>query len=682
MRQWLLLAAITAGMLWIASSVQPRYRVQDFFPTDTPERDTFEQVRDSFGRDDRTAIIVLEHTRPLDPELLAAIDRLGLALAERPDVARVFSPAEARVVSEDETGRPVLRRAADVPFAIAEEALRRAPYLNTLLSADRQVAVVGAVMPDDRLDYISRRTLRDALLTLTADYPGTVHLAGYPIHRVVLSETVRAESLRLYPIVLGVMALVLFIGLRSAVGVLAPIVVAAVASVWTAGLMGLTGLPPNILSPGVYVVVAVISVADAVHLLVRRDVQRLIMPCLLTTATTAIGFGALALSGIPMIAHFGLQVAMGVCAAYAVTFLAVPPLLRRAGAAPVQPAVLGLLDRWTTRRPRTIAAAGLVVIGVAAAAAPSIPVNSPLLADLDEDHPVRQTYTLLEERMGGVLPIDVLLTGDHIYDKATLDKVAAFTDRVRRHPDVLNAVSVVDLMQRFGPLLRKVPDAEITSLLPTALLLAHDETRVWVDDETDLMRIRLRVSNLGTDEAFALFADLDAAHQEIFGAPAQLTGQGYLGQTVNRALVDHFQTGFLVALAAVMLLVFVGLRSARLSAAAILPNLLPLAAVIGAMALFGIELRYTSALVLTVVFALAVDDTIHFLAATHAGDVSSAFTHAGPPILLTSAVLGCGFAVLLFSSFLPTQVMGLMLAVTACAAIIGDLLLLPALLRL
>lgn len=55
---------------------------------------------------------------------------------------------------------------------------------------------------------------------------------------------------------------------------------------------------------------------------------------------------------------------------------------------------------------------------------------------------------------------------------------------------------------------------------------------------------------------------------------------------------------------------------------------------------------------------------------------------AGRAILLTSLLLAVGLGILFFSDFIPTRLFGELTCVTILAAIVGDLVLLPALLNL
>ena len=96
-------------------------------------------------------------------------------------------------------------------------------------------------------------------------------------------------------------------------------------------------------------------------------------------------------------------------------------------------------------------------------------------------------------------------------------------------------------------------------------------------------------------------------------------------------------------------------------------------------------------LLFCIVFGIAVDDTVHFLARYHeerrAGlgpreAAARTIETAGRAMACMSAVLAAGFAVLLLSSFSPNRVLGLLLPVTVLLGLLGDLVLLPALLVL
>jgi predicted RND superfamily exporter protein len=88
---------------------------------------------------------------------------------------------------------------------------------------------------------------------------------------------------------------------------------------------------------------------------------------------------------------------------------------------------------------------------------------------------------------------------------------------------------------------------------------------------------------------------------------------------------------------------------------------------------------------------VVVDDSVHVLAAyqRHAlveNDVQAAIRHAvtdvGRPVVITSLLLATGFLVLVLGSFEPSRQIGQVVALVVVAALLADLLLLPALLSL
>ena len=95
-----------------------------------------------------------------------------------------------------------------------------------------------------------------------------------------------------------------------------------------------------------------------------------------------------------------------------------------------------------------------------------------------------------------------------------------------------------------------------------------------------------------------------------------------------------------------------------------------------------------TSLIASIAIELAVDDTIHYLYRYNREfkkdldkdrSLRNSILHVGRPVLFTTISIGLGFAVLLFSSFKPTSIFGLLMVITMLAAVIGDLLILPAL---
>ena len=86
---------------------------------------------------------------------------------------------------------------------------------------------------------------------------------------------------------------------------------------------------------------------------------------------------------------------------------------------------------------------------------------------------------------------------------------------------------------------------------------------------------------------------------------------------------------------------------------------------------------------------IVVDDTIHFLhtfkdemrrRGDYAQAIEATLLQKGRPIVLTSMALFFGFSVLIFSNFMPVVHIGFLMVLLMATALVGDLIVLPAIL--
>ena len=119
------------------------------------------------------------------------------------------------------------------------------------------------------------------------------------------------------------------------------------------------------------------------------------------------------------------------------------------------------------------------------------------------------------------------------------------------------------------------------------------------------------------------------------------------------------------------------------------PNVFPVVLIFGAMGLWGITVDIGTMMTASVAMGVAVDDTIHFLTWFRAGvrrglprkeSILLAYDRCATAMTQTTLIGGLGLAVFAFGTFTPTQRFGTLMLVLLAAALIGDLIFLPALL--
>ena len=135
------------------------------------------------------------------------------------------------------------------------------------------------------------------------------------------------------------------------------------------------------------------------------------------------------------------------------------------------------------------------------------------------------------------------------------------------------------------------------------------------------------------------------------------------------------------------------LRSWLAGLASVLPSLFPIFATGTLLYLTGQGLQFASIIAITVAFSLAIDSTIHFLNRYHLEEMRlktgsgvehtrqslvKTMHHIGPAVILTTIVLALGLGVTMLSDLPSLRQFGQLTAVCLMAALIGQLVILPA----
>jgi predicted RND superfamily exporter protein len=120
-----------------------------------------------------------------------------------------------------------------------------------------------------------------------------------------------------------------------------------------------------------------------------------------------------------------------------------------------------------------------------------------------------------------------------------------------------------------------------------------------------------------------------------------------------------------------------------------IPNVFPVILVFGLMGHFGVDLDIGSMMTASVAMGVAVDDTVHFLTwfrkglnqgMQRHGALMLAYERCAAAMTQTTLIGGLGLSVFALSSFTPTQRFGVLMLTLLAAALLGDLIFLPAIL--
>jgi len=171
----------------------------------------------------------------------------------------------------------------------------------------------------------------------------------------------------------------------------------------------------------------------------------------------------------------------------------------------------------------------------------------------------------------------------------------------------------------------------------------------------------------------------------------EIAGVGRLFSDMEELLVNGQVYSLGGALILIFVLMLVLWRSIWQAVICMLPNLSPIMLIFIFMGIFNIWLDMATAMIASVAVGIAVDDTIHvfhgFIKRLKAGAkpataILRTTSHAGRAVMTTTIILASQFLILLSSEFIPTSNFGLLTSIGLVAALLFDLLVMPALLIL
>lgn len=514
---------------------------------------------------------------------------------------------------------------------------------------------------------------------------------------------------------------------RRASAALVPMGVVVIAGGWLFGFMGVAGFHIDIMSSGLIVLVLAVGVADTIHVLadydlqltagasrdeaVRHAVADLMVPCMFTSMTTAAGLLSLTISDLGPVRAFGGLAALGVTFAFVLSMTLVPALLKlvtppddayveRQKSGPMTK-VLAWLGHPPPQRRAVILVLAAVVLGVTIYAITTLHVGSNPMNYFRPGDPLRESTVRIDEALGGTTTVEFLadVPDKGLLEPERLKRLDAFERWVADLPNVAQVDSPLDALKELHrlwttgePEAARIPDDPRKVRALFRQIEGTDDFEAMVQDNYSTARFTARVELSGAAELAhqmpRIEAELEKNYQDD-GVHIRATGMVKLMANMERYLLRSQIESLLLAFVVVTFMIFVLLRSFRLALFSLIPNVLPIIAGLGTMALAGIALDPGTVMIGSIALGLVVDDTVHYLVrlrrtsrrpdSTLEQDVEDSMHQTGRPIIVTSLVLSFSFLALgLGSSFAPNLYFGVISALVIVLAVVADLVVLPA----
>ncbi|MEX1041548.1 MAG: MMPL family transporter [Pirellulaceae bacterium] len=437
-----------------------------------------------------------------------------------------------------------------------------------------------------------------------------------------------------------------------------------------------------------------------------------LVPCLLSAGTTAVGMFSLTVSNIQPVTNFGWYAAISVIAAALVLLLWAPAAMYKFPINP--PAWRGRSERPSRMRPLwdrlaiaieklrwPIFIFSLVVVLVCLVGVQRISTSAQLHDLFGSDAPILRDYDWLEEKVGPLIPIEIVLRYDDPQQTAT-DERFRVLQAVQQAIEETDGVSATMSAATFAPNIPPADQPGFRAVMQRASIRKILEGRLTEYEEINYLRRE------DGDELWRISARVRAADRLNYGDLMQRLRNSVAEELEGRQGVEPIYSGsvplifkaqtemlhdlirsFGLAFVMIAVIMIVLLRNVLTGVFCMVPNIMPVLLAFGLMGFLGVSVEIGTLLTASAALGIAVDDSLHYITWFNRGLAKGlsrldaarlAYEHCGLAMIQTSLICSLGLLVFALSPFTPVSRFAWMMFSLLLMALICDLLILPAVL--
>jgi uncharacterized protein len=698
-----------------------------------PDIKFYDHFKEVFGNDE-FFVIAFEKENIFTKKNLTLLKSITEQVESLDDVRKVRSLANVDDTIGGEDYFEVKKFLEGIPEStedlqmLKSQAIGNPLYLKNLISPDARTTAIVVFTQNHPSDENYRKRLLEKVDSILDPYRKQgekFELAGWTTTNVSLAEYMIKDLATFIPItylLIGTVIYFLFRNIRITLLALANIGICLGS---TMGLFGLLGIRINNVTTIIPPVIMALSLSDTVHIFSHLEkrvleefpvkhqaltnvLDKVYIPCFLTTVTTAFGFVSYVTSSLSPLKDFAILGTAGMLFEYFYAFFFMPPLLLllfdpnkvfiefkdQRGMRNMLHHLYNLIQEHR----KSILLICILMCGTAAWYTSKIKVETNLLEYFKASSPVRTAISFVEKRLSGVGTFDVYLQGkdrDAFKDPVNLKVVESIEDYIKTIKGVDVTTSFVDFMKKMNQSFHnedikyyRIPE---TKKLVAQYLLLYDSKDIEdvINATYDKARISVRISVYSSADQAKLLQKVREYLERINhqGLDIRITGRALQDVNIIDNVVKSQVSSLFTAAIPVFIIMFITLRSFYLGTLSIIPNVFPILLNFGIMGIIGIRLDTSTALISALALGIAVDDTTHFLYEyrekrkenfTNPDALKHCLVHKGLGMLSTATTMFIGFGVLVLSRFIPTINFGILNALIMVTGSIGDFLLLPA----
>lgn len=721
--QWFI-AIIAMGLttlgFWLGTKVHYDFQLKTLTSEESEDYKNFEEYNKEFPFNAHAVTVAFTvDGKPLNYEKMVLVDSLANMLQQMKGVQAVNSLTTIKLAEKTAFGsryRGLVSLQSPEKFNRKWERIHKYTDVTPkFLSRDRTATSIYV-----RMKYKSDRLLGQIEQAVDSFKFKEVHYAGRGQFDRQLKDQLSVEALVLPFVAIFLLIILFYLFFRDFRSLFATICVLLFNIALIQVLFWWLEIPVGPLTQTVPLLIVVLSFCDIVHVIykyktihfegpdrnrLKRVMKTMRFPLWLTSITTFIAFAILLISPVKEIGEFAVISSLGILGAYlsARVLLPVYMLLFRIkpfkGKKPLD-SLVNTLVSIQRRSKLTSALAILVFLVLIALAGFNSKIDHKTSLKVGLDTPIGASLQFFDKHFEGTRSIEVILKDTNVMTTETMQVVDSIENYLRKTYGCRSVFSLNTSIKRLNRYKHfglasyyRLPDSLDASF--KTMLNTHGEQLGLVNAMTSdqkLIRIVGRLPDIGLNSAHrrnnhlkTYIASLESGTtRQVF-----VSGFSYVHDQSLMRITELVLLGIALSLITAFAIITLIFRSIRLSLVALMVNGLPVVAALVLIHFMGIGLQPSTAIALSIILGLSLDDTIYLLAPLYKDGIGRLETKSielstrqnSFPAMVTSLILASGFLILSFSGLQSNQNMGTLVAIILIIAVISDLIILPALLK-
>ena len=668
-------------------------------------------------------IIIGVETRDLfSLETIEEIERITSELEEIENVEKVMSITRAKKIRGSEEGIII----EDLLPEISEEEVSKLKSKiigdkmlePMLLSKDKKNTLIMVLLSEDISNSELYRTYQK-IKKICKSKILKFYITGEPVVLSELSKYINKNLKKLFPLTILVSIIILWLNFKNVIGVLLPIFSVLIGIIWIMGLQAALGIPIGVETSMLPLLLVTIGIAYGIHILhefihspekgekrISTIFEKRVKGVLIAGLTTVAGFMSLLLSSLKPIKNMGLLNGLGVLFILILSITLIPSVLSfltnkhqnpessdKSKNQKESPLIENLVIKSAKKGKYIIVISLLIFIFSTFLFTNYLKTETEPIKHFPKNSEIRKATEWVQKNFGIVTTLNMVIENkEGVLKPEILEFIEKVKEKLQKQGLISQTMDLSEitkwLYQAYmngNPSFYKIPQDEnvienLIFIYSTGVSPEEYESVITPDQTATNVKIFLNTSDQRKiKEVIKTIKNLEKPKN----VKIILTGESVLNLEIDKLIKEGQIKSIIGAFILVFFITWLILGSFKLGLYAMVPLLFSVNYLFGFMALVGIALTHSTAIVGNIAVGIGIDYTAHFLTRYKIlRGIYGVGGSVGRAIIVNAIAVACGFLVLVLANLLGIKYLGVLVAFVMIISAFASLVILPAFLSI